>query len=192
MSELDTMSEADLNQALQNEIQALNGGINPSNNEFQEEESQEDENQDDYEQDESEQEEDESDRKENKTEKKIKKLLSQRNEERKEKEGLSERLERLENELADTKFYKENQEAFNYKNEIDSLIQERWFTRDEAYLLIAWKQVLEQNKKLSSNKNSMIGNTPWINKNWINPKDMWLDDLDNLVKWMYNAGKLTI
>ena len=190
---IDNMSEAELNDALQSEIQALNGGINPDNEfqtdnstyseEYEDNQTSEDDTTDDNQEDEIE---------ENKTEKKIKKLLSQRNEEKREKLSLVERLSEMENKLADTEFYKDNQDAAQYKDDITKLVKERWFTRDEAFLLIAWKQVLEQNKKLNSNKTSMIGNTPWINKNWTNPNNMNMSDLDNLVNNMYKAGKLTI
>lgn len=188
------LNEADITAQLESEIQALNGGINPSNEDTQEdyeEDSNEEfteDNQDDSQEDENQDWED----KEPKTEKKIKKLLSQRNSERKEKQNLAERLTEMENKLADTDFYKDNQEAIKYKDEISQMVNERWFTREEAYLLIAWKQVLEQNKKLSSNKTTHIWNTPWVNKNWTSPKDMNMAELDDLVNNMYSAGKLRI
>lgn len=198
---IDNMNEAELQQALESEIQALNGGINPSDELSQEEiyaEEVEDtemqdenvfEEVDDYiETDET----DDEEVKENKSEKKIKKLLHQRNEERKEKESLVERITRLENELADNKFYESNKEALNHKDEISNLVKSKWLTRDEAYILIAGKQLLEQNKKLNSNKTSMIGNTPWINKNGIDPKNMNMSDLEALVKQQFSAGNINI
>ena len=189
------LDNADITAQLESEIQALNGGINPSNEwNFQQDdfESEEDQNQDPQQDENQEEEEQEDDWKENKTEKKIKKLLSQRNAEKTEKQNLAERLTKLENELADTNFYKDNNEAIKYKDEISKMVNERGFTRDEAFLLIAWRQVLEQNKKLSSNKTTHIWFTPWINKNWTNPKDMPMADLDNLVKNMYTAWNLAI
>jgi len=45
---IDNMNEAELNTALQSEIQSLNGGISPNNNEFQEEDNQ-DNSQDEFE-----------------------------------------------------------------------------------------------------------------------------------------------
>ena len=198
---IDNMSEAELQQALESEIQALNGGINPSDELSQEEiyaeevedtEMQDDnvfEEVDDYiETDET----DDEEVKENKSEKKIKKLLHQRNEERKEKESLAERIARLENELADNKFYDSNKEAINHKDKISELVKSKWRTRDEAYIFTAGKQLLEQNKKLNSNKTSMIGNTPWINKNGIDPKNMNMSDLETLVKQQFSAGNINI
>jgi polyhydroxyalkanoate synthesis regulator phasin len=94
------------------EIHAMNGGINPQEAPTQEESvPTTDEN--------------ENEENENKTEKKIKKLLSQRNEEKKEKESLAQRLAEIENKLADTEFYKDNQAALEYKQDIDSLVNER-------------------------------------------------------------------
>lgn len=187
------LNEADITAQLESEIQALNGGINPSDEYTQEEDSFE-ETQEEVTQEEDYQEDDTEDweDKEPKTEKKIKKLLSQRNTERKEKENLAERLTKMENQLADTDFYKDNQDAIQHKDKINDLVNERWFTRDEAYLLIAWKAILEQNKKLNSNKTTHIWNTPWVNKNWTNPNNMNMADLDSLVNNMYSAGKLKI
>lgn len=198
---IDGLNNEELNSILTNEIQALNGGINPDNNSFEENNDisleEENLNNNDIEDNKSFDEDDflqeeENEKGENKIEKKIKKLLHQRNEERKEKQSLTERLSEIENKLADTEFYKDNQDAIWYKDDISKIVQERGLTREEAYLLIAWRNILEQNKKINSTKNSMVWITPQKNKNWIQPSDMSINELDSLVNDMYKAWKLII
>lgn len=200
MENIENLSAEELNAQLESEIQALNGGINPSNtNETQEEvtedetieETQEEELEETSNEDLSDDEDKSEDKKESKTEKKIKKLLSQRNEAKKENETLSERLERLENQLADEKFYWENQDAIHYKDQIDELVKEKNLSRKEAYILSAWEQLLQKAKKSSANKPT-IWITPTKSKEWVNPKDMNMNDLDNLIRQEFSAGNIKI
>lgn len=201
MGNIENLSAEELNAQLESEIQALNGGTNPSNtNETQEEvaeeevieETQEDETEETSHEDLSDDEQDLSDdKKESKTEKKIKKLLSQRNEAKKENETLSERLERLENQLADEKFYWDNQDAIHYKEQIDELVKEKNLSRKEAYILSAWEQLLQKAKKSSANKPT-IWITPTKSKEWVNPKDMNMNDLDSLIRQEFSAGNIKI
>lgn len=197
---IDNLSEAELTAQLESEIQALNGGTNPTEELAQEEDfAQENTFEEDFEQDfeqdeefEEETEEVEENKTETKAEKKIKKLLHQRNSEKQDKLALTERISKLETELADKSFYENNKEALAYKEEISELVSTRWLTREEWFLLIAWKRLMEQNKKINSDKTSMIWNTPWVNKQWVDPKNMPMSDLENLVKSMYSAGNINI
>jgi len=115
---------------LESEIQALNGGHNEpyndnnsQNDDYTENETEDYQN-DDYTENETEDYQDDEEI-ENKTEKKIKKLLHQRNEEKREKNSLIDRISQLENKLADTEFYKDNQNALEYKEQINQLVNDR-------------------------------------------------------------------
>lgn len=128
-----------------------------------------------------------------KSEKKIKKLLSQRNEERDAKKSLEDRLHELERERDDAKFYKENPQAEEFKDLIDAKLSEKDnLTRQEAYLLVAWEQIIENNKSMNAWARKMSWTTPWNITNPKNPKDMDMSDLDAHVRELYKSWAIKI
>jgi len=127
-----------------------------------------------------------------KPEKKIKKLLWQRNEEKDKNITLENRIKELEKQNADNKFYTSNPDAETHKEAIDKLIEERGFTRDEAYLITANKDILADNRTATAWNRWIVWTTPWANLRDKKPNDMSLDELNVTVREMEKAWTIGI
>jgi len=129
---------------------------------------------------------------ETKSEKKIKKLLSQRNKERSAKAELEERVKQLENLNADTDFYNSNPDAVKLKDNITAKMAENnTLSRQDAYLLLAGENMLAD-RTWTPWARKMTGSTPW---NITTPKkvsDMTSAELDAKVNELYNSWGITI
>jgi len=78
--------------------------------------------------------------KKEKTEERFKKILSKKN-------SLETRVAELENQLADKDFYWQRPQAKQYQEEISKLVNERWWTRDEAFNMIAGRENISSKPK---------------------------------------------
>lgn len=197
MSDIDNMTNEQLETALQEEIANL-GQNQDIDNTSEEAEQNNDEVTDEGGTDDGNSEADEWDewvneeQNQSKSEKKIKKLLSQRNKERSEKAELEERVKQLEKTNADTTFYNSNPWAEKYKAEIDEKMSANdKLTRQEAYLIVAGESLLaDKTGKAWARK--ITGNTPW---NITTPKkasDMTTAELDAQVRELEKSWKLVL
>ena len=142
----------ELEQQAQEELNAMYSGTNESeeinDSETTEDESQEESQNEPQDEEDVESEEDSQDgedhdkpkTKKEKTEERFKKILSKKND-------LAARVAELENSLADKDFYSEKPQALKYKDEISTLVSERWFTRTEAFDMIAGRDNLSSKPK---------------------------------------------
>lgn len=195
MSEIDNLTWEELTTQLEQEIADL-GGTNSketeedwNNNPWEQQE--EEENKEDLEDDWDDDDDWEDNwEKTSKSSKKIKKLLAQRNEERKKTAELESKIKELEQKQDIDNFYSKNPDAKNHSDNIEEMIKARpELTRDEAFILTANKQILEDRK---SPWNKIIWNTPSANLRDKKAGEMTSKELDNKVREMYKSWKISI
>ena len=164
----------DLEKQAEEQLNAMYSSTNETQDETETEtqdeetqEEQETETEEEWEEQEEEEEEKPNTKKE-KTEKRFKKILSKKND-------LAKRVAELENTLADKDFYWERPQAKKFQEEITSLVNERWWTREEAFNMIAGRE------NLSSRPKWFV----WTTKQPDAPKstkDMSVKELEKVIK----------
>jgi len=128
-----------------------------------------------------------------KSEKKIKKLLSQRNEEKDKNTDLENRIKELEKTNTDSKFYTDNPWAEQHKEAIEAeMIETPWISMEKAFKIVATWDIIEANKTASAWNRWIVWKTPWTITDWKAPKDMSKADLDAQVREMYKSWKISI
>ena len=128
-----------------------------------------------------------------KTERKIKKLLAQRNEERDAKAKLEIELAELKNNNADSKFFTENPWADKFKEQIAKEMEETvGLSMDKAYKIVASSEILANKQTANIWNRAIVWNTPWANTSDKKPADMSSSELDAQVRELYWKGSIKI
>ena len=125
---------------------------------------------------------------ESKADKNFKKILSQKNEAKKEADELKNRVMWLEKEIRDKDFYNDFPDAIEHREEIDKLMEERGFSQKEAFVQIQWDAIL------SGQHSSKRFWLQWRTPSWVGekkkPEDMSADELVAAATEMQNSWTL--
>jgi len=128
-----------------------------------------------------------------KSEKKIKKLLAQRNEERDAKAKLENRVLELEKQNTNKDFYTQNPWAEAHKEAIEKeMIETPWLSMEKAFKIVATWEIVEENKQSRAWNRQILGTTPWANLSDKKPTDMTTAELNAKVKEMYGKWEISI